>query len=115
MFERVENADGPTDPAVGGGCRLVLWQRNKNRKSVRFIGCAGSEGGSGASQGQNKPRTPEQFFVFEVRMRASEAESSTMLGARDFADAVIKTNQLQAEGKLCGNLQGIELIGPLLI
>ena len=38
-----------------------------------------------------------------------------MLGARDFADAVIKTNQLQAEGKLCGNLQGIELIGPLLI
>ena len=64
---------------------------------------------------KNKPRSPEQYFVFEVKMQEAEHESLTMLGARDFADAVIKTNQLKAEGKLCGSLQGIELIGPLLI
>ena len=118
MFERVESTDGPTDPAVGGGLSpgaVSSGTENREERSPLSVAPARRRGPGRPKGSKNKPRTPEQFFVFEVRMRASEAESSTMLGARDFADAVIKTNQLQAEGKLCANLQGIELIGPLLI
>ena len=118
LFESVESADNLTGNIVGAGLSssaVSSGAESREERSLLSVSSVRRRGPGRPKGSKNKPRTPEQFFVFKVRMRASEAESFTMLGARDFADAVIKTNQLQADGRLCGNLQGIELIGPLLI
>lgn len=64
---------------------------------------------------KNKPRTRAESHVFQISLLVDGATETRMIGAADFADVVVKANQLKAAGQLRGELQGIELLGSLLL